>query len=250
MSVMMSHDNYEITGQISGQIISDLPIQHSKDLALGIQHELGLFVLAQESNLKTQVFAQKSIEILLDDMSFNLSALSDKQKQSSTHVSNCLHESVENINDYLIEQHQINPDNISQQGISLSAIQCHSHGISSCLHGNISCLKYSNDTLYALGSKLTKTKALGVNSRLSFTVIEEEFKLGDILFLATFELIEQLGHEFIRITLSRFGDNLYMAIRQINSRAKKKGITSNLSFIVCKNNSHTSVKKGWLSQFS
>jgi len=242
---MTTIENYEITGQISGNIISDSPIQHSENLALGIHRELGLLILAQETNNKTQNLAQKSIEIMLDDMSFNLSALSEKQKPTFRAVSTCLHESIENINDYLIEQGQFNSAELSHHGISLSSIQIHPLGISCSIHGDITCLKHSDDSLSSLGSKLSQSNRLGIHSGLSFSISEIEFKLGDILFLATSELIECLGHDFIRMTLSRFGDNLDMAIRQINARAKKLTNPSDISFLICKNNKHSTLKKGW-----
>jgi len=244
---MNSLDNYEITGQIEGQPITDSAIQSSDAITFGLQHELGLLIVAKDSNTNDQAAAVKTIEIMLDDMSFNLSA---QTKLTSDQISNCLHESVENINDYLLEHNQLNAEDISTKGISLTAIQLNPRGIHCCMHGDTCCLKLSNDSLEFLGSKVSKAKSLGINSALTFTISEHAMDMNDILFLSSYSLVDELGQDFIRMTLARFTDNLYMAIRQINARATQKNILPHASFLLCRKTSATTENKSWFNTFS
>ena len=66
--------NFEITGQLSGQPITELSIQHADDLVLGLQQNIGLIVLASDANSSDQSTAHKAVEIMFDDMAFNLDA--------------------------------------------------------------------------------------------------------------------------------------------------------------------------------
>lgn len=239
---MNSFDDYEITGQINGQAITDATIQRSQALTFGLQHELGLMIVAMDTNTLEQSAAVKAIEIMLDDMSFNLSS---QDSLTSKQISTCLHESIENINEFQLDQNNLNPDDLSTKGISLTAIQLSPHGVLCSMHGDTCCLKLSNDSLELLGTKVSQAKSLGINPELSFNINEQAMATNDMLFLSSYSLIDKLGHDFIRMTLSRFTDNTYMAIRQINARATKLNITTDVSFLLCRKTSKTKAKKGW-----
>lgn len=243
---MSSSDQFEIVGQISGQPLTLSNTQSNDQIAIGLEQELGLFILAHDPFSSDQSIAKKSIDILFDDMGFNLDGHSDLDKEK---VSNCLHESIDNINEYLIEQNQLTSDEITRKGISLASIQNHHKGISCSMHGDVCGLKLSNEEITFLSSKISSTKALGTNPKLTFAISEFDINEGDILFLSTFSFAEKIDHEFIRLTLSRFSHNLNMASRQIHSRASQNKITENISFVICRKNPSSNEKKGWLSKF-
>lgn len=237
--------NFEITGQLSGRPISELAIQPAQDLVLGLQKDIGLIVLANNPNSTDQYAAHKAVEIMLDDMEFNLGSQIKNDSIKQTIASGCLHESIDNINDYFIDHDQLSTEEQSTKGVSLTTIQIHDKGISCCMHGGLAHYKFSNESFDLIGNKASMAKSLGINPALSFTIDEQSLAVNDILFLAHHDLVEQLGHEFIRMTLSRFGDNLYMAIRQINARAAKTQTSQNSSFLLCRKISEKKINKGW-----
>lgn len=236
--------NFEITGQLSGQLISEAPLQQANNLVLGLQKEIGLIVLASNTHSNDQSAAKKTVEIMLDDMEFNISQhLSEGQIKQSI-ASNCLHESLENINEYFIEQYQSTSDDTLRRGISITALQVHNKGISCCMHGNLSSYKLSDESFDMLGSKVAMAKSLGINPSLTYSINEQTLNINDLILLCNNTFIDQLGAEFIRMTLSRFNDNLYMAIKQINARVDKKNLSTEHSFVLIRK-INEDAKKRW-----
>ncbi len=238
----------ETAGQLSGHDISDSTLQGNSLQSIGTLQELGLLAIAIAEDSNPQNFAQKAIEILLDDMSLNLKTDTPSPRKSHHLISSCLHESIENINEYLIEQHTL-LKNTAQHGLSLSIVHLHPQGINCCSIGSINCLKINQNGLTPLNTATSNTDKLGLIPSLNITITEETLNHDDIIFIAPYKLIEQLGHDFIRMTLLRFATNLYMAKRQINARLNKHKQPANPTFLICKKVTPDKAPKSWLKRF-
>ena len=218
---------------------SEQGIHSCTDQVIGINPGLGLMVLAQVDSHEDKTAAHKAVEIMLDDMQLNL---------SSSTAKHCLSESVDNINEYLCLQAESTELMYSNKGVDLSAIQIGKNGISSCSLGKLSSLKFSANELQFLGDESATQNKLGVDVSLQASIVEQGFIEGDILFMSSSTLINQLGQDFIRITLSRFNDNLEMALRQINTRAQRHGLKLIPAVIVCRRNQHIGASRSWFNK--
>jgi len=244
--------NTEITilAQMGEKQFSETGIESDGLLVAGINHELGLLVLAaaDEESYK-QNSAYKAIEIMMDDMSFNLSVNAGNSGKITSAVTQCMHESIDNINEYLFSQFQASALSSDMGGVDLSAIQIQQNVISCCQLGEIQGFKFSDNQLSKLGAAEQDKLRLGTHNSLTVNIVEHGIRQGDILILTTEQVMTKIGEEFIRVTTSRFSDNLEMLLRQLNTRALHNGLEQNPVIILCRIERSQTQKSGWLSRF-
>lgn len=205
-------------------------INSSNGSAIGIDPQLGLVVLAQ-NGLQAQDDAKISVEILLDDMQFNLPSV----LQESESASECMTESLENINEYLLSKNQQQGECVKNSVVSLIAVQflhlqCSVIGI-----GDYHCLIFRQDELRELlPPALADENHLGVNVSMDARKADTPVNTQDVIVLLTRPVLMAIGESFIRVTLSRFAENLDMAIRQINTRVARQGLSIKPQIIICR----------------
>ena len=215
---------------------------------IAINAELGLMILAQGKVSGENSPAYKSVEIMLDDMELNLSAIKKESELSVSVASHCMSESLDNINEYLFSQANTNEAMELGRGVEFAAVQLH-HSLISCGSvGGLECLIFSANELRVLGTKTSVQEKLGVGLSLQPEIAEQDFVTGDIVLMLSSDLLQVLTQEFIRVTLSRFNENLEMAIRQINTRALQNGFNHKPALIICSMNQVIEKRRSWLGK--
>ncbi len=194
--------------------------------------------------------AHIAMKILMDDMQTNIPQFTsdlDDSKKSSMNV-NCLQESLDNINEYLYSQVGILFESTSAVATQLSAFQYLNGYLSYILGAGIKCLLLRNNELKEL-SNVSSHLSGALGEKPLFESRAEEIKLndGDILVIASAGDINTIEEDFIRLTLSRFPENLDTAIRQINTRASRSGMEDVPGIIFCCIDQGSNPKRGWLS---
>ena len=86
---------------------------------------------------------------------------------------------------------------------------------------------------------------LGRDTAFQAEACEQTLQEGDVLAMISRDAMTALGNEFLRLTMSRFSDNLEMAQRQINARAQHEGLPSKPEFILLRVDQVESARK-WL----
>ncbi len=237
-----------IVAQIDNEQFSDKNIQVFAHDAVGINPQLGLMVLAASADQGDSDAAAKSVEIMLDDMELNLKPTRQESRHIASEVSRCIAESLENINEYLCFQTERIASIETDRGINLSVIQIQPNSISCGNIGNLNCVLFSNNEIVMLNNDPVAEQKLGVNTSLQSKITEHDFVVGDILILSSPELMTQLGEDFVRVTLTRFNDNLEMAIRQINTRALHHGFKHKPTLILCRKTHSIEASRSWFSK--
>ncbi len=233
-----------------GEVFSD-GMELSNQVGIAIDPEQGLLVLSQ--GCSDIANPQQVMEILMDDMKVNLPPLESRDGSSDTELaSRCLAESYENINEYLLDSPRAN-ENPEKNCVALASIQLVNHRLSCAVVGDFCCLNYCAEKITTLNdiydTHLRGDSALGLKTDFQMNITQHEILSGQVVFMAPLEVVQTVGEEHIRLTLSRFHDNLEMALRQINTRAAKRGLGSKPSLIFARVESSLKPKKGWLSRF-
>jgi hypothetical protein len=234
-----------------GQLLEQ-GITGSGHLALVIDSERGLIALAEgESESANPI---QAIEILTDDMQLNLPS-SEKldDKTDTLQATQCLGESYENINEFLINNHAESDQHDQQKAVALAAIQFVNRKLGCAVVGEFSCLKFSGEKMVVMNElyevNLKGDRALGLRTDFQMNMTEYMVESGDIILLTTLEVMQSVGEEHIRLTLTRFPDNLEMALRQINTRASRRGLQHKPVLILARIEEPVASKSGWLSRF-
>lgn len=205
-------------------------INGSEGSAIGLDPQLGLVVLAQNSQ-HVQDDAKISVEILLDDMQVNLPSVF----QESESANECMKESLENINEYLLSKNQQQGEGVKNSAVSLIAVQflrpqCSVMGI-----GDYHCLLFHQDKLRdLLPPALADENHLGEHISMGARKADAPVNAHDVIVLLTHPVLIAIGEAFLRVTLSRFAENLDMAIRQINTRVARQGLNIKPQIIICR----------------
>jgi len=245
---MKLKESIDIVAQLGNEHFSEKNIQVDANNVVGINPELGLMVLAVSSSQSNSTAASKSVEIMLDDMELNLRSTRKDSRQNTSVVSRCISESLDNINEYLCFQAERGASTETDRGVNLSVIQIQPNTISCGNIGNLNCVLFSNSEIVMLTNESMMEQKLGIKTSLESKIIEQDFAVGDILILSTPELMTQLGKDFIRITLSRFNENLEMAIRQINTRALHHGFKHKPTLILCRKIRSIEASRSWFNK--
>ena len=200
--------------------------------AVGLDLQQGLVVLAHNSE-QNQDDARLAVEILLDDMQLNLPSVL-QESESASAASGCLKESVDNINEYLLTKNAQQSPEIGHSSVSLIAIQFLKGQFSVLGTGDYNCLLLRQQKLSTLLDDVSKQESLlGVRTEISVRNTNAWFKAGDVMVLLHPSVLDAVGEEFVRVTLSRFADNLDMAIRQMNTRVAHAGLSHRPQLIIC-----------------
>lgn len=240
------HDCVSIIAQNEEGVIIKQGLDLCPSSAIGINPQLGLVVLADATQGRQQE-ALKSVEILLDDMQLNLPAVLPGSYSAAT-ASSCLLESLNNINEYLYTLSQQDGSADKHSAVSLIAAQFLQHQCSVMAVGRYNCLLLHQDQLVDLDTVATNNLPGKDHSILTLTS-EQDLHQGDILLLVASSVVALIGQEFIRVTLSRFRDNLDMVLRQINIRVARQGMPSKPAIIICKMLQSRDEERGWLAKW-
>ena len=226
---------------------SESGIQLSGPQVVGINQETGLIILAQGITQGEQSSAHKCIEIMLDDMALNLPVAADESGQFGS-VAVCMSESLENINEYLYAQLNELESAGKANEVELAAIQVYRNSISCCDVGALNCLLFSDNKLSVLEDGDSTDQKLGVDPSFKPAISRQDFNPGDIVLVLSSALLNSLSHEFIRVTLSRFHENLEMALRQINTRAMQNGMNVKPTLVICRMSHPVEERRSWLGK--
>lgn len=241
-----------IASQMPGQKNFSQGIYEGSVYVAGIDPSLGLMAISSSHPGGIEASpARMAMEILMDDMQTNIPQFVDESVESkkSARGVNCLQESLDNINEYLYGQVGVQYDSTSVTATQLSAFQYLNGCLSYILGAGIKCLLLNNNKLKELSNASSHLSgALGEKQLFESRVEEEALAMGDILCIASVGDINIIGEDFIRLTLSRFPNNLDTALRQINTKAIRKGMKEIPGIILCRINQETGLNKGWMGK--
>lgn len=243
---MKLNDRVTLFAQTKTGQITDEGIHSSGRELLGLSAELGLLVLAQGYPASAQI----SLEILLDDMSLNQPAIDVNSSQAGAEAALCLSESLDNINEYLNSQTDTQTDDLAaeQGGVAMAAIMLLGNQLSCVQLGVLCCLRYSAEQLQAVTKESAVPDQLGQGQSIHPSILQHELVEGDIFILTTNKFVQEITLEFMRLTLSRFSDNLDMAMRQINTRALRNGLAQKPDIVLCRIDPISDSSKSWLGK--
>ncbi|MCP4492275.1 MAG: hypothetical protein GY820_33960 [Gammaproteobacteria bacterium] len=209
--------------------------QHFGAQVLSVKQDLGLSIMALGYDHADDTPANKAVEILLDDIELNL----DSNEKRSVRLTNeslaalCLRESVENINDYLISSlNQEHPPK-SEKIIGLAAILLHDNQFYCIATNDIYCFLFGGEELIPLVAPSGDPNPIGVDPALRPEVVSREYSPGNVLLMISVKDITVLGLEFVRLTLSRFKDNMEMVLQQFSVRMRRNGLKHDPALILC-----------------
>ncbi len=239
---MGRYDPMKMIAQTEAGLIFTKGMQSSGPIALAINPELGLLVLGQNTAQNGRYSAQVAVEILLDDLQLNLSVKEGNVVSSSSGIetSQCFSESFENINEYLISS--------NAEPVSLSVLHFSGHHVICAFIGNMSCLMLSNNKLSNLTQVENTDSRLGLTPNIETNMVRHPVTSEVVLISLTSEVLQAIGSDHIRLTLSRFKDNLDMAMRQINTRAAHCGIENKPALLLSQIPKDPSTHSGWLNR--
>lgn len=241
-------DSISIIAQTENGQFSENGIQYVDSNVIGVNSQLGLMVLTSGESQGEQAAAFKAVEIMMDDMQLNLTSKNSKSKYQGSIALRCMTESLDNINEYLYSHSETDIQLKQPAGVDLAAVQILQNVISSCSVGGLQCLKFSDNKLQVLSDDSKAEDKLGIETSFKPDIVEQAFTEGDIVVLLASSLIKELGQEFIRLTLSRFNENLEMALRQINTRALKNGLKHKPNMIICRKNQVVEERRSWFQK--
>jgi hypothetical protein len=212
----------------SGKSISDGLVSVDDDYLL-VDQNLGLIAYAHGDDDPGVDSTKLALEILLDDMQTNLHvddyARANRLKKQDIALA-CVEESYHNIHDYLIEQSA--PQKTGAPKVSLSSLQIVTGRCQYLLAEGLRCLRFSDDKLVDLTAKAESQAAAGVtlgqNEAPQFKPDVYNLDKADRLLVTTGEIVDLVGLDYLRVTLSRFLDSPQTALRQIASKIRKGGL--------------------------
>jgi len=250
MGRMNQQEHFTYLAQtVTGHVFVD-GVEVAETLAQAVYPQQGLMVMAEGCSVMAD--PQQVIEILIDDMKLNLPPLETRDASTDTELaSRCLAESYENINEYLLDK----PSGSSQPEqncVALAAIQFVNNRLSCAVAGDYCCLSFGDDKIQTMNDihdvNLKGDRALGLKTDFQMNITQHLISEGQIVLLAPLTLVQTVGEEHIRLTLSRFPDNLDMALRQINTRAAKRGMEAKPAIIIARVETALKSKPGWLNR--
>jgi len=248
---MINQQNLTITAQMPDHRDFVNDIFECPEFVAGIEAEIGLMAISTSKPGIEISPARLAMDILFDDMQTNIPQFAEDATESkfSALGVDCLQESLDNINEYLYSQVGIEFDSTSSVATQLSAFQYINGYLSYVLGAGVKCLLLRNNDLKELSNESSHLAgALGEHPMFESRVKQEELMLGDILIIAASGDINTIEEEFIRITLSRFPQNLDTALRQINTKVARKGMVKVPGIILCRVNQETQFKRGWIGK--
>ena len=243
-----------ILAQTSSGELFNQGIRLSQELVVGINPDLGLMVMAQSSKpgsiQEKGSLPHRSIQILIDDMLLNLpEAKKNAPKTASISLlTQCLRESIENINEYLISYSERLELEKIEESVALLTIQFEDNKLSLFSSGDLKCYQVNSHELSNLSATQKSQSLLGENKKITCKFIEHEVSQNEILMMTTDSFLNAIGIEFVQTTLSRFNDNLEMAFRQFNSRATRIGLNQIPMIILCQVETSEADPLSWLQK--
>ena len=233
----------------SGELLRD-GIEQSSDTAIGVNRQQGLIVLSR-GLVADPSDAYKATEILLDDMRMNLTSMySGNRGWEVSAASACLVESLDNINDYLREQHA-NQSTVfdNATGVSLCALQLMSDHFSVVTGDHYHCLLLRRGKAEIISAAQPSRQGIGMATDFAARAEEHGFEEGDLLVLMPAREMQVVGEDFVNVTLARFADHPEMALRQINARANRENLPHKPAMAIVSINRKVPKKQGWLGKF-
>jgi len=245
---MVIQQDLTIAAQMPGHKDLKPGIHESTNQVIGLVPDIGLIAISTSLLSTESVSAGIAMEILMDDMQTNIPQLKSQMNAVNTgHPgTNCLQESLENINEYLYEQTVSRFDTSQSTIANITALQYLNGHLSFIIGSKEKCLLFKNNKLKSISDLVSKP--LGGNPDYNTKVLHETMALGDILFVAAIDDINALEEDYIRLTLSRFPENLDMVLRQLNTKISRAGRRQIPTIIVCRINQECSLKKGWIGK--
>ncbi len=250
--MMDNQSNLSIAAQMPGYKNFTGGIIETPVYIAGLDPSLGLMAISSSPPVELEASpARMAMEILLDDMQTNIPQFIGNlaDSKSSELGVNCLQESLDNINEYLYGQVGIQFGSTSEVATQLSAFQYLNGNLSYILGAGIKCLVLRNNDLTELSNASSHlVGALGERPMFESRVEDEALVTGDILIIASVGDISIIEEDFIRLTLSRFPENLDTALRQINTKSVRKGMNEIPGIILCRIDQKIGLKKGWIDK--
>lgn len=244
---MNAQEYLTIVAQTSDGLIITHGIGLSERSAVGIDPRLGLGVMAH-NDTHSQDNVKKSVEILLDDMQVNLPSVL-QESESASAVGACLRESLDNINEYLLSKHHMQDTPHVAGAMSLIALQFLHNQCSIIAVGDYQCYLLRQEKMSAMLSEPTgKVISLGVDSIIQARKNDGWVKQDDKMLILPVPALKAIGEEFFRVTLTRFSENLDMAIRQLNTRAKHQGLKYKPPIMICHLGESEGRSRRWLEK--
>ena len=244
---MIPRDYLKVMAQTHSGWVFDEGIQISHQQVLTVEKNLGLLALSSAEAVEQGSAAHMTLQILVDDMQVNLPGAEESKGESRSAASVCLLESVDNINEYLFNQQSTAG---SQKAVSLSAVQFQVGQVSVLTGKGLCVLLFHQGDIIHLGDQSLLPQKLGVSSTFKGDIIEHEVVKDDVVMVLADSYYQAIGDEFLRVTLSRFADNLAMAFRQINTRVAHKGLPQKPALILARIEQNPEKQGGWLNRFS
>jgi len=245
---MTNQHNLTIAAQIPGQKNLEPGIYQTTDQVLGFDPELGLIAFANSPLSTESSPAQTAMEILMDDMQTNIPKLNAQMSDADqTRLgANCLQESLDNINEYLYDL-TASRFVTTQSTASITALHYMENQLNFITGSSEKCFLFKNNKLKSISN--TVSRPLGGKPNYNSEVQHVAMSSGDILIIAATSDIKTIGEDFIRLTLSRFPDDLEMVLRQINTKISHTGASQIPSIIICRiNQKATMKKKSWIGR--
>ena len=248
---MSSHYQLSIFTQISDQPQVDEGVHAIQDYVIGISHEPVLLVMARSNADAESSTAFRAVDILIDDMETNLSATQTGFGKISpdTFVTQCVRESLDNINEFL--HFQLSKSQMSTQDAhtSIAAIQYFEGYFGYIVMVGFSCLLFRENELTALSQVSEESSyLLGETPVSDWQVNSIPVRQGDILVMAQISDIEAIGIDYLRMTLSRFPDSIDMALRQMKTRASRNAASCEPGILIARVDELVVKKRGWLNK--
>jgi hypothetical protein len=238
----ISLQNVSIITQLPGGEIVDNGIDEPKSCVIGASDAIALMVLAQSNLGIDQNAAQKAVEILLDDMQVNLS------NPAGIDAAACLRESINNVNEYLYNRYLSGHYTLWDVATSVTAIQVWEGKIHCLVMQNTDCVLLHSGEIVELSQVEVNSGLLGVNAKYGFHISEYPVLPGDIIMLARSSDIDRIGHDYLRMTLRRFPQNMEMSLRQINQKAIHIGLKQPPGIILATINKSNTKMSGWIDK--
>lgn len=233
-----------------GQMVS-AGVHVLDDCVFGIGQFPRLIAIAQPEDGVDVSAASTAIEIFLDDMQTNLGEHSETvvQTEDKNFAKTCMQESFDNINEYLNRQARAKQVSDSDQLVAITALHIGSNYFHYYTIGCFGCYLSSGGKILNLGHKSEERfEILGANPEFSSSVQTQDIYQDDLILVGRNSEIESVGLDFIRMTLSRFPDELDVVIRQLNTRALHSGLKHPPGWIIAKSQSKSAIKTGWFGK--
>lgn len=243
---MIQQDYLNLIAQTEDGQIFNQGVQQSGNNVIAINRQAGLLILGHSTIAGNESSSRKAVEILLDDMALNFHSADNTEitVPSGSVALQSLRESFDNINEYL--------HHLGGKTATLAALQFTWKQVSCASAGNMCNLMFSKGQLHELvpdrSSAADQLPQLGLSAKIDTDLSEQNLSPGDLLLMTTADVLRSVGKDHIRLTLSRFQDNLDIALRQINTRASRSGMEKKPVLILVRVEQSTPSPKNWLDK--